>query len=941
MPPVTRREFVRTAALAAAASQLAASLRAQAQAQAQAPAGVAPKPAMPLRGGAAELHWLEGQAPKVLSGTAWGAPWPRGKYAKDTAFALRTATGEAVPVQTWPLATWPDGTLKWSGHAMPATAATAEQYELKAGEAPATPAKAVSASETNEAIEIDTGVIRCRIAKKGAALVQSITRDEKEIAREGRLVCLRQDSPEIAAGGSSAREEFVSEIGAVTLEQSGPVRAVVKLEGRHSVTQCVTLPSGKTGAGGTPGAGGAPGAAAAGGRAWLPFVVRLYFYAGGEAVRVMHTFIFDGDEQKDFIAGLGLRFAVPMRDPLYDRHVRFVGEGNGLWAEAVQGITGLRRDPGEAVRKAQIDGRACPPQSEWSRSVTNLLQYVPVWGDFTLTQANADGFEIRKRTKPGFGWIGAGAGRRAGGAAYVGGASGGVAFGLRNFWQSHPAQLDVRGAGGDVAEVTVWLWSPEAAAMDLRFYHDVMGEVDFEKQVAAMNITYEDYEEKFGTPHGVARTSEITLWALAATPTRERFVELADAVRTPPALVCRPEYYASIGLFGAVWGLPDRSNPAKARVEDQLDFYFDYYRKHVEQHHWYGFWNYGDIRHTYDADRHVWRYDVGGFAWDNSELSPDLWLWYSFLRTGRADIFRFAEAMTRHTGEVDVYHLGRFRGLGSRHNVQHWGCSAKQVRISTAVYRRFYYYLTADERVGDLMHELIDCDERLVDISPRRKVGGGDPRWPADVSFGTDWCSFAAAWLTEWERTGDVKWRDKLLTGMKSIGTMPNGWFNNEAGYDPKTGVLYPHNDKASASHLNAVFGAVEISAELLQLLDAPEYERAWLQYCEVYNADPEEQMRLFGKRFENQTLRQGHSRLTAYAALRKKDPALAARAWKEFFASSKDSGGGKKMTTQRVEGPAVLNPVDENPHISTNGTAQFGLAAIQCLAMAGDALKE
>ena len=66
----------------------------------------------------------------------------------------------------------------------------------------------------------------------------------------------------------------------------------------------------------------------------------------------------------------------------------------------------------------------------------------------------------------------------------------------------------------------------------------------------------------------------------------------------------------------------------------------------------------------------------------------------------------------RHTTEVDTYHLGRFAGLGTRHNVQHWGCSAKQVRISTAVYRRIYYYLTADERTGDVMRELLDADRQ-------------------------------------------------------------------------------------------------------------------------------------------------------------------------------------------------------------------------------------
>jgi len=245
--------------------------------------------------------------------------------------------------------------------------------------------------------------------------------------------------------------------------------------------------------------------------------------------------------------------------------------------------------------------------------------------------------------------------------------------------------------------------------------------------------------------------------------------------------------------------------------------------------------------------------------------------------------------------------------------------------------------------VGDLMHELLDCDERVAQIPPGRKIGRGegDTRWPADVSFGTDWCSFAAAWLTEWERTGELKWRDKILAGLKSIGEMPNGWFNSGGGYDPATGKLYPHNNRASASHLNAVFGAVEVSAELLQLLDAPEYERAWLQYCEVYNADPDEQQRLMGKTFENRTLRQGHSRLTAYAAMRKNDPRLAARAWKEFHARGGEGDRNGGLTTRRIEGPAVLNPIDEAPHVSTNGTAQFGLAAIQCLAWAGTAVSE
>jgi hypothetical protein len=170
--------------------------------------------------------------------------------------------------------------------------------------------------------------------------------------------------------------------------------------------------------------------------------------------------------------------------------------------------------------------------------------------------------------------------------------------------------------------------------------------------------------------------------------------------------------------------------------------------------------------HSYDPVRHQWRYDVGGYAWDNSELSPDLWLWFAYLRSGRADIFRFAEAMTRHTGEVDVYHLGKYADLGTRHGVQHFADSAKQLRISTAAYRRFYYFLTADERVGDLLHDLIDADKTFLVLDPIRKIRT-EPYTPdrhaLSIGFGTDWGALAAAWLTEWERGGDPIAKQKLL----------------------------------------------------------------------------------------------------------------------------------------------------------------------------------
>ena len=866
------------------------------------------------------VRWLDNTAPQAFGGTTWGIPWPQGKHPKQTTFSLLSQEGTAIPIQSWPIGFWPDGSLKWTAHAVPGNIELTDTYTLSPG-TPEISTHYVTTKESNDSIQVDTGAITATIAKQGNLIVQDISRAGGTMVRNGRLICLLEDR---SRPGVKEEKTFTGHIDAVTLEQAGPVRAVVKIEGHHASDD----------------------------RSWLPFVLRLYFYSGSDAIRALHTIVFDGDEYKDFISGLGLRFNVPMRGELHDRHVRFSGTENGLFAEAVRGLTGLRRNPGNEVRQAQINGLATPPLSEWNRRVPPRLSYIPAYNDWTLDQTTADGFHIKKRTKEGHTWLTSAQGQRSDGFGYLGSPQGGVGFGLRNFWQSYPAQLDIRNAATDLAQVTVWMWAPNAQPMDLRPYHDGLGQDTYAKQYnGGLEVTYEDYEPGFDTPHGVARTSELYLWVLPSTPSSETSAQLTAATRNPPVLTTTPEYLHACGVFGDIWAPADRSTPERAAIEDKLDWFFDFYQDQREQRRWYGFWNYGDVMHTYDADRHEWRYDIGGYAWDNSELSTDLWLWFYFLRTGRADVFRFAEAMTRHTGEVDVHHIGRFAPLGSRHNVLHWGCSAKQLRISTALNRRYYYFLTADERVGDLMREQIEAGRTLLEIPPGRKLAFAEVQGDLDraqtidkehvgLSVGTDWGSLAGAWLTEWERTGDERMRSRLMASMRTLGRQPKGFFSTGLIMNLDTGAfnIVEHNN-VGVSHLNAVFGLMEVCAELIQLINVPEFEQAWLQYCKLYSAPNEEQEHFLGQSFNNNGLRQGHSRLTAYAARAEQDDNLAARAWQEF-----NSTRGQMPATQIPEktlitGPDVLRPVEEARFVSTNGTAQFGLAAIQCLALIGESL--
>lgn len=912
---VSRRDFLMRTALASGAVLGTSAIAAQAKQR---------RPARPLVD--APVRWLDGAPPARHDGVTWGVPWPRGTKRAKAAFALRDGDGRPVPLQSWTTATWPDGSIKWTAHAIPASASPGAAARIGPGKAPA-PAEPVRVTERADSIEISAGPVRWRIARSGAHVVASAHRGDVEILRDVGLVATAQDGPDSDGAETVTTRAYRGRITRATVEQRGPVRAVVRVEGMH----------------------------AGDGREWLPFSLRLYFYAGSEGVRVVHSFIFDGDEHKDFIRGLGLTGHVPMRDLPYDRHVRFAGSGEGVWGEAVQPLTGLRRDPGRPFREAQVAGLKTPPPEQMDAAVRERLQYVPQWGDFTLSQPNSDGFQIAKRTKAGHGWIESDTGGRANGLGFVGGPSGGAAFGMHDFWQRCPVRLDVRDAHTDAAGFTLWYHSPDAPAMDLRFYHDGLGMTDHAKENEGLEVTYEDYERGWGTPHGVARTTEFMLWALGRTPSRETFAAMAGTVARPPRLVPAPEHIHAAGVFGD-WSLPDRSTPARRAIEEQNDFLLRFYREQIEQRRWYGFWHYGDVMHTYDADRHVWRYDIGGFAWDNSELSPDLWLWYSFLRSGDAGVFRMAEAMTRHTGEVDVYHLGRFKGLGTRHGVQHWADSSKQPRVSNAIYRRIYYYLTADERVGDLMRDLLESDRALITVDIGRKIGarreaepGNGATVPASslkqgevaMSFGTSWCSLVGAWLTEWERTGDTRWRDRIVAGMTSLAALPKQWFAGGANFDLATGRFTGQGDEVSISHLNAVFGAVEINSELFDLLDVPAYEQAWLDYCEAYNAPAAEFAAKTGQNPRGRNLGQGHSRLTAFAAKHRQNPVLARRAWQEFFGGAAGMRLGAMQRGRRIEGPAVLKPVDEAPGVSTNAASQWGLAAIQNLALAGDVVEE
>lgn len=892
----------------------------------------------------AQVRWLDA-APGATSGTTFGLPWPRGTHDPDaTRFECSSKDGLRIPLQTWITAYWHDGSIKWTAHAIPASKTTDDEYSVRAiphDNSPTDNANALGnglltvTQNSEDVIEVNTGKIRVSFSTSGTSIIQGIsTAAGKTLGINGQLVLLSQSSipDDYESKQPSKPLLFNGSLDRIVVEQSGPVRAVIAITGKHHLLDSDEQR--------TP---------------WLPFTLRFYLYANSDTIRLLHTIIYDGDISSDFIRGIGIRFNVPLEgEELFNRHIRISSSHGGVFSEAVQGITGLRRDPGPSVRQAQLDGKPTPPLAEWDPSVSSRLQWVPTWSDYSLTQPSPDGYTFSKRTKAGCSWVKIPHGSRAGGFVYLGGATkGGLGMGLRNFWERYPTGLDIRNATSDSGEVTLWMYSPAAPAMDLRQYHDGLQQDTYDEQLDALNITYEDWEQETGSPVGIARTNEVYIFAFEETPDAQTITNLTEDTRNPPVLVAISEYIYGTQAFGTYWSPFSQvhiSNPKVQVIEANLEFLFKFYQSQVSQRKWYGFWDHGDIMHTYDEDRHTWRYDVGGYAWDNSELSPDLWLWLYFLHTGKPEVYRLAEALTRHTGEVDVYHIGRYRGLGTRHGVQHWSDSCKQARISNAAYRKHFYYLSGgDERVGDLLRETLDTEKTFMILDPYRKVRKDRGKYFPDpqqlsINLGTDWSALAAAWIIEFERRGP-RWeeaRKKLEASMKGISHLANGFVTGTALYNLETGALAPPLQDPTnvgfvqVSHLSAMFGLFEVCAELVDSFPADatlEFERAWLEYCHYYNASEKEQSARFGIAFANLQLRQGHSRLTAYAAWRRKDEGVARRAWHEFYTGD---GYGSELPwkSDLVSGAHGLEPVEEAAWVSTNISSLYGLAALQNLAL-------
>lgn len=479
-----------------------------------------------------------------------GIPFPRGTL-KDAALSLTDAEGRELLLQTRPLAHWPDGSVQWL--LLDFIAEGASHWLLgPATEGGSRPKQGtLRVAEAGTALTIETGAATFRVDRATLTPLAQVTLNGCDLLQPS-ISGVRLTDARGQVCAPRVREAVV--------EDRGPVRATVRLEGVFEGTSC-------------------------------RFVARLCFFAGTGLIRCRLT----------------------VHNPNRARHQ------GGLWDLGDAGsllLRGLSVDLGLQGNSSPITWTAEPGQPERSTRTGGLEIYQDSSGGENWNSRNHlnrdgrvpcsfRGYRVRTEQHEE-------QGLRASPVVSVETPHGRVTAAVPDFWQQFPKGIEVQNGvlrvqlfpeqfadlhelqGGEQKTHTVWLHFGAAGQPSLDWVH----------QPACVHATPEWYD----------RSGALSCFLPAADDTDDRLKDyLADVVDGPKSLFARREVIDEYGWrhFGDVWANHEANpayNPAPPPVITHYNNQFDVVHGLLLQH-----FRTGDRRWRELADalaRHVIDIDI-------------------------------------------------------------------------------------------------------------------------------------------------------------------------------------------------------------------------------------------------------------------------------------------------------------------------------------------
>ena len=723
-----------------------------------------------------------GNVPYVMG----GIPLPRGAISNTRQCRLAIDDRD-VPLQAETLAFWPDGSIKWlllifpldgaGGMASAAGTGAGDSVDfdvsLRTGKAvrcrltfgPGIVAGAVhngiQTERTPDGVTLRTGPLEVALAP-GQRWLASVRLNGQEMLRDDGQAQAHVDflRPQGEYPVSTTHPEGTPDPGPVVidkveLEEDGPLRAVVRLEGRAQAQEPPRV------------------------------ILRVEAYAGRSYVRVVKSVEFmHKDPRKAFVRRLGLHLPLTLSP-----------SGHRLAAGAQDGPIQLQPAPKTGLRQ------------------TSHLNY-SIW------QQQADARHIRSSNSAhrSRGWLDVAAGDH------------GLAVVLRDMWQDAPKELV---AQAHEPSLEVGLWPESAPLMDVRRYSN------YPHRAQGESVTWDRWwvEDSYyvNDPFiGVSKTHELLLFFHDARVSPTQIDSVAADFQS------RPLVYPGWSWFEACRvTLPHVAPDAAdfARSQACMQNLADWWLFHQRFWGWYGFWDYGDVRHLFHSGygrifppetlaailqqpdavkdakamaqlprrqdyfpQNDWAYDNGRWGWGNTEGLANLFMSMQYLRTGRRDLFFFMEANARHVRDVDARHAGMWFGRGTRHGVQHWSDGNHEERQTTFTEQRLHYLLTGEQRTREWNQELSDR-YYLVGTCPNHASHSGR-------TYGL---------LLRWEITGDSGLGEVLRRYMHCL-AQPDGLAVNSQIRFPEAAIVGEPRELHGGSMFFHTFGAMHAMLEYYEL---------------------------------------------------------------------------------------------------------------------------
>ena len=591
-----------------------------------------------------------------------GIPLPRGQVRHARHSALFNSDGKQVPLQAEVLGRWPDGSIRWLLIDFQATLAPhqSRRYVLRHGPGvtrkpvPGPPLIISLGSPENRIVPLlKTGPLRIQLAADRFRLLDHVSLDRNGDGRfsdDERLTDDRASGIELVDGRGRRFRADLS-LSTWTIEQHGPLRACVRIEGQHGNSDEGTK---------------------------FRYVVRLHVFRGRPFFRFDYTFINDDPDT------LMSRFhSLEVVCSTRERGDRLILSGK----------------PSKPSRLFQLDDQQFR------------------LGD-KLTRGHANGW------------------------AAVAGPHGGIALGVREFWQNWPKSLEVK-----PGELRIGL-CPDFAK----------GQYDGRPLKEEVKHYYYLRDGVYTVKIGVAKTHRVWAMPFDGPPQPNSLGDFFRAAEQPLLAQCTPARVTATGVLGT-------APPADPRKYHGYDGWLDQmFTKHLDaqqSNRENGMLNFGDWYHV----------EKFGGGWGNQEYDTSHCFFVQYLRTGDRRYFDRARQGADHLMDVDVVHAvnRHIRGLDHHgqpqpghiwtHSVGHTGGYYDRAPLEAA----WWYQLGMLQNRGHLWlgglfdDYLLTGNRRALDVArmaaDRVASEGGrysdhlrEIGWPLNLL------------MTAWEATGDDRY---------------------------------------------------------------------------------------------------------------------------------------------------------------------------------------